>query len=73
MTVGVEEIVRHPLYDNVGLDFDFALLRLDEPVDFGGHRHVRPACLPTFNPEPGTKVECRSYPDGTSSWESEEN
>ncbi|XP_070561158.1 mannan-binding lectin serine protease 1-like [Ptychodera flava] len=41
---GVSEILRHPDYDNLNLDADIALLRLESPVNFTDD--VRPICLP---------------------------
>ena len=43
-SVDVAEIINHPDYNNETVDYDFAILRLANPVNFTNE--VRPACLP---------------------------
>jgi len=43
----LSEIVNHPEYDDDTTDFDFALLKLQHPIDFSANSHIRPVCLPT--------------------------
>merc|ERR1712112_314698 len=43
----VKQIVTHSDYMvESPQDYDFALLELEEPVDFTKYEHIRPACLP---------------------------
>ena len=47
-------------FDEFLVDFDFALMRLAEPLDFHERDNVRPICLPresVANPEIGAKVK----------------
>lgn len=47
-------------FDIFTVDFDFALMRLAEPLDFHERDNVRPICLPresVANPEIGAKVK----------------
>jgi len=53
----IVEIIKHPKFKWIkhkppkeGLikaDYDFALLKMEEPVDFVTDQHIRPICLPT--------------------------
>jgi len=43
----VKRIIDHPSYNTNTLDYDFALMELDTPIDFAANSHIRPACLPT--------------------------
>merc|ERR1719369_529514 len=51
----IVEIINHPNYELVfkpdgeikKINFDFALLKMQEPVDFITDQHIRPICLPT--------------------------
>merc|ERR1712215_76650 len=51
----IVEIINHPNYELVfkpdgeikKINFDFALLKMQEPVDFITNQHIRPICLPT--------------------------
>ena len=52
----VQEIIRHPGYNEDTVENDFALLKLEHPVPFGRYSHVRPACLPDREPEDGIPV-----------------
>merc|ERR1712106_41366 len=38
--------VNHPKYDPNTLDHDFSLLKMENPIDFLSHPHIRPICLP---------------------------
>ena len=51
-------IIDHPNYDNTTKNYDIALLRLSEPVDFSDPSlsHVFPACWPSSEPEAGQRV-----------------
>ena len=43
----VVEAISHPKFgDRATFDYDFALLKLSEPVNYNTHGHIRPACLP---------------------------
>lgn len=42
----VFDIVAHPQYDHDTINYDFAVIKLSEPVDFALHPHIRPVCLP---------------------------
>jgi len=47
LTVTVKEIHMHPdYYVNSPLDSDYAMLHLEERIDFSMHSHIRPVCLP---------------------------
>merc|ERR1712236_48207 len=58
----IVEIINHPNFkwltnENGGLiktDFDFSLLKMQEPVDFFTNQHIRPICLPR---NPSNKYE----------------
>ena len=39
----------HEKYDKVGLDYDFAIIELEDPIDLSSESNARAACLP--NPE----------------------
>ncbi|ODM98501.1 Plasma kallikrein [Orchesella cincta] len=43
--IGVEEFINHPLYTKMN-DYDFSLLRLKKPINFGGNDAHTPVCLP---------------------------
>merc|ERR1712215_508052 len=51
----IVELINHPDFevkhdsngDLIFEDFDFALLKMEEPVDFFTNQHIRPICLPT--------------------------
>ncbi len=43
-------IVQHSQYNSRNVDFDFALLRLQNGLNLPTMSNVRPACLPTANP-----------------------
>ena len=49
------EVIRHPEYDQLSLDYDVSILRLCEPVTFS--RSVSPVCLPSSSsPEEGVEA-----------------
>jgi len=58
----IVELINHPDFevkhdsngDLIFEDFDFALLKMQEPVDFFTNQHIRPICLPT---NPSNKYE----------------
>ena len=56
--VKVSNYLVHPKWDAVQLHYDFALLRLADPLDFGLYDYIRPICLPSR--------EFVNYPDNTS-------
>nr|XP_055070930.1 transmembrane protease serine 3 [Misgurnus anguillicaudatus]XP_055070931.1 transmembrane protease serine 3 [Misgurnus anguillicaudatus] len=45
-SIAVEKIIYHSRYRPKGLDYDIALLKLEQPLDFNGF--VEPICLPNF-------------------------
>jgi len=49
----VERVVCHPQWNSRRLDYDIALFKLKKPVMF--NKYVKPACLPSQTPAPGTK------------------
>ena len=50
MSVGVRELVMHPGFRKGALfNNDFAILKLDQPLDFAAHDWIRPACLPDLS------------------------
>ena len=50
MSVGVTELVMHPGFRKGALfNNDFAILKLDQPLDFATHDWIRPACLPDIS------------------------
>ncbi|KAM4730647.1 transmembrane protease serine 3 [Anableps anableps] len=53
----VKSIVHHPQYRDKGLDYDIALMRLEEPLVFNGL--VEPICLPNYGEE---------FAEGTMCW-----
>ncbi|XP_040079101.1 ovochymase-2-like [Ixodes scapularis] len=43
----VESITTHPNWDSKTLNYDYAILKLNAPLNFTGrHRHMMPICLP---------------------------
>ena len=49
------EVIRHPEYDQLSLDYDVSILRLCEPVTFS--TSVSPVCLPSSSsPEDGVEA-----------------
>jgi len=44
--MGVSEIINHASYVASTTDYDFALLKLSEPIVFAEHPHIRPICMP---------------------------
>merc|ERR1712215_578028 len=58
----IVEIINHPLYEYVPIpgggikkmNYDYALLKMQEPVDFFTNQHIRPICLP---PNPSGQYE----------------
>ncbi len=52
--IPIDMIIQHPDFDplNTGLDYDVALIKLQNPIQF--NNNVRPVCLPTTDFAPGT-------------------
>jgi len=46
--VSVAEIIHHELYSSTTSDYDIALLKLTEKIDFISQSHIRPICLPGY-------------------------
>jgi len=44
--VNVADFTRHKEYDAGKREYDIALLKLTDRIDFGSHPHIRPICLP---------------------------
>merc|ERR1711872_222131 len=40
-------IVTHPEFDRIMDYYDFALVKLEEPIDFSTYANIRPICLPS--------------------------
>ena len=57
VNIEVSNYLVYPKWDAVQLHYDFALLRLAEPLDFGVYDYIRPICLPTR--------EFVNYPDNS--------
>ena len=55
--MNVKEILHHPDYNIENVNNDFGLLKLEEAVDYCGHPHIRPICLPTDTSQKFTGVE----------------
>jgi len=50
MQVGVEKVTLHPKFRQGALfNFDFAIIKLNRPIDFEQYDWIRPACLPNDN------------------------
>ena len=45
--MNVDQIKNHPDYNPWTTNNDFALLKLENAVDYCTHSHIRPICLPT--------------------------
>ena len=45
----VEYIRIHPKFEEGEFKYDFALVKMRDPVDFSAHPKIRPICLPTNN------------------------
>ncbi|XP_065221908.1 trypsin-1-like [Planococcus citri] len=50
ITVGIEEIIRHPGFNLSSLDNDIAILKLDSTISFNTSQ-IQPACLPSTENE----------------------
>lgn len=46
LRMDISEIIAHGSYDSGPTDYDFALLKMKDPVNFVAHPHIRPICLP---------------------------
>jgi len=46
----IVEIINHPKFSRIEKNYDYALLKMQEPVDFITNQHIRPICLPTNPP-----------------------
>ena len=46
ITVNIALILDHPDYDGPSTNFDFALLKMQNTIDFSVYPHIRPVCLP---------------------------
>ena len=55
--MNVKEILHHPDFYIKNGNNDFGLLKLEEAVDYCGHPHIRPICLPTDTSQKFTGVE----------------
>ena len=50
MQIGVEEVKLHPKFRQGALfNYDYAIIKLNRPVDFQRYDWIRPACLPQGN------------------------
>lgn len=47
LRMDISQIKQHSSYNKRTIDYDFSLIKTTTPVDFSGHPHIRPACLPT--------------------------
>ena len=55
--MNVKEILNHPDFNRQTANNDFGLLKLKTAVDFCGHPHIRPICLPTDTSQKFAGVE----------------
>ena len=55
--MNVKEILNHPDFNRQTANNDFGLLKLKTAVDFCGHPHIRPICLPTVTSQKFAGVE----------------
>jgi len=62
--VNVAEMIRHGQYDAGTTDYDFALLKLTDKIDFVTHPHIRPICLPA----PGSNNNYNDYVAVVTGW-----
>jgi len=44
----ISEIISHENYDSSTVDYDFALLRMANKIDWAANPNIRPACLPEY-------------------------
>ena len=49
VTYSVSEYYNHPDYDRIFLQNDYAMIKLETPVDFDSYPNIRPVCLPPAN------------------------
>jgi len=49
LRMNIENIINHHNYDSESVDYDYALIKLSQPVDFNQYPHIRPACLPYYS------------------------
>lgn len=54
--LNMNRIEIHPQYNSRGEHNDFALLKLEDKIDFESYAHIRPICMPKDKPTPGSKV-----------------
>ena len=51
LELAVEKVIIHPRYqEKTQFDFDFAILKLERPIDFDAYYWLRPVCLPVSEP-----------------------
>jgi len=51
LEIAVEDVIIHPQYKKrAEFDFDFAILKLERPIDFSAYSWLRPVCLPGSEP-----------------------
>jgi len=60
----VAEIIPHGKYNNKTLNYDFALLKLKDKIDFGSQPHIRPICLP----DPESNNDYNDYVATVTGW-----
>lgn len=60
----VDQIIRHPLYDDATLDNDIALLKLDTPINLGGSGETTTSLIALASPANGSFVNASSWVTG---------
>lgn len=60
----VDQIIRHPLYNDATLDYDIALLKLDTPIILGGSGATTTALVALASPANGLFVNASSWVTG---------
>ena len=52
----LSRFIIHPEYDDYTLEYDFALVKLAQPINFLAYPNIRPACWPTLDPPVGSEA-----------------
>ena len=60
----VSQIITHPSYDNITLNFDIALLKLVSPIIIGGSGETKTAIIPLVSPSTGNLAGSNSWVTG---------
>jgi secreted trypsin-like serine protease len=60
----VDQIIRHPLYNDDTLDYDLALIKLDTPINLGGSGATTTSLIALASPANGSFVNASSWVTG---------